>query len=62
MSYLSCEQIWLDPPVDGCQCGYITKVNKNNPNSNFRLGIAISSILSKSYISTFVHLGFQGSQ
>ncbi len=29
LSSLSCEQIWLDPPMDGCQCGYITKVNKS---------------------------------
>jgi hypothetical protein len=28
LSYLSCSQIWLDPLLDGSQCGYTTKVKK----------------------------------
>ncbi len=25
---LSCNKIWLNPPLDGCQCGYTTKVKE----------------------------------
>ncbi len=28
LSYLSCNQIWLDLHVDGCQCGYTKKMKK----------------------------------
>jgi hypothetical protein len=28
LSYLSCSQILLDPPVDVCQCGYTSKEKK----------------------------------
>jgi hypothetical protein len=32
LSYLSCNQIWLDLHVDGCQCGNTKKMKKNPPN------------------------------
>jgi hypothetical protein len=33
MTALSCSQIWLFPLVDGCHCGYITKLKKKPPDS-----------------------------
>jgi hypothetical protein len=28
LSYLVCRQIWLNPRVDNCQCGYIIKLGE----------------------------------